>query len=112
MVSRQLAGQLFLILCFAASSAGLQLNRLLLLQYLTWVTDRLQVWSVKINGLFEEPNMGVLLGTVTLLLGIVSRNYEGYEAVVPKVRCQHSCTDAALSNSVLEPRHQGQITRW
>ena len=30
--------------------------------------------------------MGVLLGTVTLLLGIVSRNYEGYEVVVPKVR--------------------------
>ena len=49
-------------------------------------TMPLQVWSVKINGLFEEPNMGVLLGTVTLLLGIVSRNYEGYEAVVPKVR--------------------------
>ena len=48
--------------------------------------DLLQVWSVKINGLFEEPNMGVLLGTVTLLLGIVSRNYEGYEVVVPKVR--------------------------
>ena len=46
----------------------------------------LQVWSVKINALFEEPNLGVLLGTVTLLLGIVSRNYEGYEAAVPKVR--------------------------
>ena len=46
----------------------------------------LQVWSVKINNLFEEPNLGVLLGTVTLLLGIVSRNYQGYEAAVPKAR--------------------------
>jgi hypothetical protein len=48
-----------------------------------------QVWSVKINGLFEEPNLGVLLGTVTLLLGIVSRNYQGYEAAVPKARAVH-----------------------
>ena len=46
----------------------------------------LQVWAVKLNALFEEQNVGVLLGTMSLLLGIVSRNYEGYEAVVPKVR--------------------------
>ncbi len=46
--------------------------------------------------------MGVLLGTVTLLLGIVSRNYEGYEVVVPKVRACASCIGG----------DQGRLLRW
>ena len=51
----------------------------------------LQVWSVKLGALFEEQNVGVLLGSMSLLLGIVSRNYQGYESVVPKVRgVQHT----------------------
>lgn len=29
--------------------------------------------------------MGVLLSLVTLLLGIVARNYEGFESLVPRV---------------------------
>ena len=62
-----------------------------------------QVWSVKINGLFEEPNMGVLLGTVTLLLGIVSRNYEGYEAVVPKARADPDARTPALTPATISP---------
>ena len=45
----------------------------------------LQVWAVKLGALFEEQNVGVLLGSMSLLLGIVSRNYQGYESVVPKV---------------------------
>ncbi|KAK9806309.1 hypothetical protein WJX72_009579 [[Myrmecia] bisecta] len=43
------------------------------------------VWSVKLAGLLEERDLGVLLALVTLLLGIVSRSYEGYESLVPKV---------------------------
>eukprot|EP00891_Asterochloris_glomerata_P007006 jgi/Astpho2/7006/fgenesh1_pm.00107_%23_19_t len=42
-------------------------------------------WSVKLAGLLEERDVGVLNAAVTLLLGIVSRNYEGYESLVPKV---------------------------
>ena len=44
------------------------------------------MWAVKLNRLFEEQNVGVLLGTMSLLLGIVSRSYQGYEPCVPKVR--------------------------
>ena len=35
--------------------------------------------------LLEERDYGVLLGVVTLLLGVVSRNYEGYEGLVPRL---------------------------
>ena len=35
--------------------------------------------------LLEERDLGVLLGVVTLLLGVVSRNYEGYEGLVPRL---------------------------
>lgn len=38
------------------------------------------VWQAT---LLEERDLGVLLSLVTLLLGIVSRSYEGYEALVP-----------------------------
>lgn len=35
--------------------------------------------------LLEERDLGVLLSLVTLLLGIVSRSYEGYESLVPRI---------------------------
>ena len=35
--------------------------------------------------LFDEQDLGVLLALVTLLLGIVARNYEGFESLVPRV---------------------------
>lgn len=35
--------------------------------------------------LLDEKDYGVLLGVVTLLLGVVSRNYEGYEGLVPRL---------------------------
>ena len=35
--------------------------------------------------LLEERDLGVLLGVVTLLLGVVSRNYDGYEGLVPRL---------------------------
>lgn len=42
-------------------------------------------WGVKMATLLEENDIGVLLGLTSLLLGIVSRNYEGYEPCVPKL---------------------------
>jgi len=35
--------------------------------------------------LFEERDVGVLLALVTLLLGIVARNFEGFESLVPRL---------------------------
>ena len=35
--------------------------------------------------LLEERDLGVLLSLVTLLLGVVSRSYEGFESLVPRV---------------------------
>eukprot|EP00884_Botryococcus_braunii_P018832 jgi/Botrbrau1/5632/Bobra.55_1s0021.1 len=43
------------------------------------------VWSVKLATLLEERQPGVLLSVVTLLLGIVSRSYEGYTSLVPRI---------------------------
>ncbi|KAI8103939.1 hypothetical protein M9435_006465 [Picochlorum sp. BPE23] len=42
-------------------------------------------WGSKMAALLEETDLGVLLGLTTLLLGIVSRNYEGYEACIPRL---------------------------
>ncbi|KAL3140296.1 hypothetical protein ABBQ38_004564 [Trebouxia sp. C0009 RCD-2024] len=42
-------------------------------------------WSVKLGGLLDERDLGVLMAVVTLLLGIVSRNYEGYESLSGKL---------------------------
>lgn len=36
-----------------------------------------QEWGPKIASLLEERDVGVLLGITTLLVGIVSRDYEG-----------------------------------
>lgn len=35
--------------------------------------------------LLEERDLGVLLSLVTLLLGTVSRSYEGYESLIPRI---------------------------
>lgn len=35
------------------------------------------VWAVRLAALLEDRDLGVLLGLVTLLLGIVSRSYDG-----------------------------------
>ena len=35
--------------------------------------------------LLEERDPGVLLGLVTLLLGVVARSYEGFEALAPRL---------------------------
>lgn len=59
-----------------------------------------QVWAVKLNRLFEEQNVGVLLGTMSLLLGIVSRSYQGYEPCVPKVRPVALCCTGGLLRGV------------
>ena len=37
------------------------------------------------GALLGEHDFGVLLSVVTLLLGVVARNYEGYEGLVPKL---------------------------
>ena len=37
------------------------------------------------GALLGERDFGVLLSVVTLLLGVVARNYEGYEGLVPKL---------------------------
>ena len=37
------------------------------------------------GALLAERDFGVLLAVVTLLLGVVARNYEGYEGLVPKL---------------------------
>ncbi|BDA41202.1 AP-2 complex subunit alpha-1 [Coccomyxa sp. Obi] len=44
-----------------------------------------ELWSVKLATLLEERDLGVLLSLVTLLLGIVSRSYEGYESLIPRI---------------------------
>ncbi len=36
-----------------------------------------EVWGVKLATMLEERDLGVLLGLTTLLLGVVSRSYEG-----------------------------------
>lgn len=40
-----------------------------------------QVWAVRLASLLEDRDLGVLLGLTTLLLGIVSRNYEGGHSI-------------------------------
>ena len=35
--------------------------------------------------MLEERDLGVLLSLVTLLLGVVSRSYEGFESLLPRV---------------------------
>ena len=42
-------------------------------------------WGPRMATLLEERDLGVLLGLTTLLLGIVSRSYEGYESCVPRL---------------------------
>lgn len=42
-------------------------------------------WGTKMATLLEETDLGVLLGLTSLLLGIVSKNFEGYEPCVPKL---------------------------
>ena len=42
-------------------------------------------WGPKMAALLEETDLGVLLGLTTLLLGIVTRNYEGYESCIPRL---------------------------
>lgn len=42
-------------------------------------------WGPRMATLLEERDLGVLLGLTTLLIGIVSRSYEGYEACVPRL---------------------------
>lgn len=42
-------------------------------------------WAGRLAALLEERDPGVLLGLTTLLLGIASRNYEGFEACVPRL---------------------------
>lgn len=42
-------------------------------------------WGIKMATLLEETDLGVLLGLTSLLLSIVSRNFEGYEPCVPKL---------------------------
>lgn len=42
-------------------------------------------WAGRLAAMLEERDAGLLLGLTTLLLGIVSRNYEGYEICVPRM---------------------------
>ncbi|PRW60941.1 AP-2 complex subunit alpha-1-like [Chlorella sorokiniana] len=44
-----------------------------------------EVWGVRLATMLEDRDLGVLLGLSTLLLGVVSRSYEGYEACVPRI---------------------------
>ena len=37
----------------------------------------MQVWGVRMATMLEDRDLGVLLGLSTLLLGVVSRSYEG-----------------------------------
>ena len=41
--------------------------------------------TFKQGALFEERDVGMLMALVTLLLGVVSRSYEGFESLVPRV---------------------------
>ena len=42
-------------------------------------------WAGRFAAMLEERDPGLLLGLTTLLLGIVSRSYEGYEVCVPRM---------------------------
>ena len=42
-------------------------------------------WGAKIAVLLEDSDLGVLLGLTSLLIGIISTSYKGYEACVPKL---------------------------
>ena len=42
-------------------------------------------WAGRLAAMLEERDPGLLLGLTTLLLGVVSRNYEGYEICVPRL---------------------------
>ena len=42
-------------------------------------------WAGRLATMLEERDPGLLLGLTTLLLGVVSRNYEGYEVCVPRM---------------------------
>lgn len=42
-------------------------------------------WGPRMAALLEERDLGVSLGLVSLLLGIISRSYEGFEACVPRL---------------------------
>lgn len=42
-------------------------------------------WAGRLAAMLEERDPGLLLGLTTLLLGVVSRNYEGYEVCVPRM---------------------------
>lgn len=44
-----------------------------------------EVWAVRLASLLEDRDLGVLLGLTTLLLGIVSRSYAGYEPCVSRI---------------------------
>ena len=42
-------------------------------------------WGLRMATLLEESDLGVLLGLTSLLIGIVAKNYRGYEPCVPKL---------------------------
>lgn len=42
-------------------------------------------WAGRLAAMLEERDPGLLLGLTTLLLGVVSRNYEGYEVCIPRM---------------------------
>jgi AP-2 complex subunit alpha len=42
-------------------------------------------WAGRLAAMLEERDPGLLLGLTTLLIGVVSRNYEGYEVCVPRM---------------------------
>ena len=42
-------------------------------------------WGVRMASLLEDDDLGVLLGLTSLLIGIVSKDYRGYEACVPRL---------------------------
>ncbi|KDD73994.1 adaptin, partial [Helicosporidium sp. ATCC 50920] len=44
-----------------------------------------EVWGVRLATLLEDRDLGVSLGLTTLLLGVVSRSYAGFEPCVPRV---------------------------
>uniref|UniRef100_A0A1D2AG34 AP-2 complex subunit alpha n=2 Tax=Auxenochlorella protothecoides TaxID=3075 RepID=A0A1D2AG34_AUXPR len=43
------------------------------------------VWGSRLAGMLADPDVGVLLGLTTLLLGVAARSYVGYEACVPRL---------------------------
>lgn len=42
-------------------------------------------WASRLAAMLEEQDPGFLLGLTTLLLGLVSRNYEGFDPCVPRL---------------------------